>query len=78
MNILWLSWVLAILSLIGMWNIGKSRLWAWIYLGILEILWTFYGILTEQYGFLLLTMGYITIYTINYRRWKKNKSNMGS
>lgn len=76
MNVLWLSWILAILSLIGMWNVGKYRLWAWIYLGVLEILWTVYGILTEQYGFLLLTVGYITIYTINYKRWKKNQSGM--
>ena len=53
-----------------MWNVGKYRLWAWIYLGLLEILWAFYGIATKQYGFLLLTVGYVTIYIINYKRWK--------
>jgi hypothetical protein len=72
MNIYLLSWVLAVLSLIGMWNVGKYRLWAWIYLCVLEILWTFYGIMTKQYGFILLTVGYITIYVINYKRWKQN------
>jgi hypothetical protein len=76
MNILWLSWILAIFSLIGMWNVGKYRLWAWAYLGVLEILWTVYGILTEQYGFILLTIGYIMIYTINYKRWKQNQKEM--
>ena len=73
MNIYLLSWVLAVLSLIGMWNVGKYRLWAWIYLCCLEILWTFYGIMTGQYGFILLTVGYITIYVINYKRWKKKE-----
>lgn len=71
MNIFWLSWVLGILSVFGMWKLGSYKLWAWVYLGILEVLWAAYGFFTGQYGFILIAIGYVTIYMLNYKRWKQ-------
>lgn len=66
----WMSWILAALSIFGMWKVGSYKVWAWVYMCFLEILWGTYGVLTGQYGFILGAVGYITVYMINYNKWK--------
>jgi hypothetical protein len=65
-----MSWILAAFSIFGMWKIGSYKMWAWVYMCCLEVLWASYGTLTGQYGFILGSVGYITIYMINYNKWK--------
>lgn len=67
----WMSWILPIFSMIGLWQLGKKRKWAWFYLGILEIVWAVYGIMTGQPGFILGSLAYMLIYIKNYRQWRK-------
>ena len=70
MNIFLLSWVLASLSIIGVYFVGSYKVWAWAYLFFLEILWAAYGYFTGQFGFILGAIGYMVIYMINYKKWK--------
>jgi hypothetical protein len=71
---LWLSWILASLSIFGMWKVGSYKVWAWIYMCCLEVLWATYGTLTGQYGFILGAVGYMIVYLINYNKWKNKGS----
>jgi hypothetical protein len=53
-----------------MWKVGSYKVWAWIYMCCLEVLWATYGTLTGQYGFILGAVGYMIVYLINYSKWK--------
>jgi xanthosine utilization system XapX-like protein len=71
-----MSWILAILGIIGMVCAGKKYWWAWLILGSNEILWIIYAITTKQYGFILGAIGYIIIHQHNARAWKKQKPSL--
>jgi hypothetical protein len=65
------SWVLAIVGCIGIFFVGKKTVWGWPVLMLNECLWVIYALTTHQYGFILASVGYGTIYIKSYREWLK-------
>jgi hypothetical protein len=63
------SWVLAIVGCIGIFFVGKKTVWGWLVLMLNECLWVIYALTTRQYGFILASVGYGTIYVKSYREW---------
>jgi len=67
------SWVLATLGVATVFFAGRRKWWAWP-IGILaEILWVYYSIISEQYGFIVAAVAYFIVYYRNTRKWYKEK-----
>jgi len=68
-----LSWILAALGVATVFFAGRRKWWAWP-IGILaEILWVYYSIISEQYGFIVAAVAYFIVYYRNTRKWYKEK-----
>jgi hypothetical protein len=65
------SWVLAIVGCIGIFFVGRKTVWGWLILMLNESLWVIYACTSHQYGFILASVGYVTIYVKSYREWIK-------
>ena len=68
------SWVLMIGNLTAMILVGRKLWWAWVLGFFTEVLWSVYGYITGQYGFLVLAPVFATIYIVNAYKWKKHLS----
>jgi hypothetical protein len=69
------SFLIAPLGVIGLYFVGSFKVWAWIYLLMVEILWIVFAIATKEYGFILSSIGYSAIHFTNWRKWRKNGGN---
>lgn len=63
------SWILEGIGLVGAFYAGRKRWWAWTLLLGNAVLWTIYGITTEQYGFVTASGFYGIVYFRNARKW---------
>lgn len=68
------SWLLAVAGILGMYFVGQKRWQAFLWMIGVEALWTIYALQTAQYGFILGSLAYITVYARNARLWKGSKS----
>ena len=64
------SWILAIVGITGIAFVGRKTIWGWLVLMLNECLWVAYALDTRQYGFILASIGYGTVYVLSYRKWK--------
>lgn len=66
------SWVLSITGITTMWLIGSGKKLGW-FVGLgAQFLWLTYGIVTDQWGFILSAVVHFTVYTRNLLYWKKH------
>jgi hypothetical protein len=63
-------WVLAVIGVSGIYFVGRKTLWGWFVLLFNETLWTVYGLVTKQYGFIVSAVAYGLVYIRSYRHWK--------
>lgn len=68
-------WVLAVIGVSGIYFVGRKTLWGWFVLLFNETLWTVYGLVTKQYGFIVSAVAYGLVYIKSYRHWKDSDSN---
>ena len=70
MNPVW-SWSLSIIGVIGIYLTGRKK-WQGFLVGVVnELLWVIYSMETKQYGFILGSTIYISIYLFNINKWIK-------
>lgn len=65
------SWLLAIMGIAGMFFVGKKRWEAFVWLIVVECLWTIFAITSNQHGFILGSIVYGVVYVKNAIRWRK-------
>lgn len=65
------STILAVMSLIGSYYIGNKAVWVWLYMLFTQMLWLLFGLITEQYGFILSGVGFGAMNLRNYFKWKR-------
>jgi hypothetical protein len=73
----WVSWVLSILGVVGIYLTGKKK-WYGFAVGIAnECAWVIYSVNTKQWGFIFGSTIYIAVYSLNINKWlsdeRKNK-----
>lgn len=66
------SWVLACAGIAGIYFIGHKRWQAFLWMIGVECLWLWYSLATNQYGFILGSIAYSTVYARNAYRWRKH------
>ncbi len=66
------SYLLAIVGITGIFFVGKKSPMGWIVLFVNECLWITYSLLSKQYGFLIMAIAYMIVYTKSYREWTSN------
>lgn len=72
---LW-SWLLTFVGVIGLYLAGSNRKIGWL-LGLgAQILWLWYGISTQQYGFVISAHVYGFVYLRNYMRWRSENKEL--
>lgn len=65
------SWVLAVCGIVGTYTVGRKNKWGWVVLFFNESLWLVYAFQTDQYGFILGSLAYMTVYIKSHRRWSR-------
>lgn len=66
----WMSFALAPFGLFGMYIAGKRLAWGWMFSIFTQVLWVTYALAITQYGMIIGSMGYLTVYIKNYRKWR--------
>jgi hypothetical protein len=69
-------WVLAVIGVSGIYFVGRKTLWGWSVLLFNETLWTVYGLVTKQYGFIVSAVAYGLVYIKSYKHWKELDSDL--
>lgn len=64
------SYILAAIGVTGIFFVGKKTLWGWLVLCVNEIIWIAYALATDQYGFIIMALAYMTVYIKSYLGWK--------
>lgn len=67
------SFVLAAIGIFGIYLAGKKNLYGWAIGFFAQVLWIIYGLVSEQYGFIVSACAYGFIYGKNYLAWRKAK-----
>lgn len=67
----WWSWILTLFGVMGMYLAGRKNKYGWL-IGIgSQFLWITFAIVTHQYGFIVASIIYGSIYAKNYVQWNK-------
>jgi len=64
------SWILALCGITGTYIVGRKNRMGWVVLFFNETLWIIYAFHTKQYGFILGSLAYMTVYIKSHRSWK--------
>jgi len=67
------SFVLAAVGILGIYLAGRKSYWGWAIGLFAQVLWLIFGIVTEQYGFILTAVAYGIIYGKNLLTWIKEE-----
>jgi hypothetical protein len=67
------SWILAVIGVSGIFLVGRKTITGWLILSLNECLWTVYGIVTKQYGFIFMATAYTAVYIKSFIHWKKEE-----
>ena len=70
-NQVW-SWILASMGIIGIFFIGKKRWEAFLWMICVECCWTYYAIISKQYGFIIGSFFYSLVYIKNAVAWRRH------
>lgn len=73
MNWLW-SFILAGIGLLSLWVAGNHNKAGWMIGIIAQVLWFWYAIATEQFGFILSCFAYGWVYARNWLRWSREEA----
>jgi nicotinamide riboside transporter PnuC len=69
----WWSWILTAFGVSGIYLAGRKNKWGWV-IGILsQFLWVAFAISTAQYGFILGSICYGSVYAMNFIKWRKEE-----
>lgn len=71
MNDQYWGWILSVLGLVGFYVTGKKIWWGWWVNVGGQVVWYAYSIITQQWGFLVMTTMYTIIFTKNAIEWTK-------
>lgn len=66
------SYILTAVGLLGIYLAGKKNRAGWLVGLAAQVLWVAYAIVTRQWGFILSSVAYGTIYARNWRLWRSN------
>ena len=67
------SWVLAVIGVTGIFLVGRKTIWGWLILCVNEVLWIFYALATDQYGFIFMAVTYAAVYIKSFLHWRKDE-----
>jgi nicotinamide riboside transporter PnuC len=67
------SWVLALVGVTGIFLVGRKTIWGWLILCVNEVLWIFYALATDQYGFIFMAVTYAAVYIKSFLHWRKDE-----
>jgi hypothetical protein len=67
------SWVLALVGVTGIFLVGRKTIWGWLILYVNEVLWIFYALATDQYGFIFMAVTYAAVYIKSFLHWRKDE-----
>lgn len=67
------SFLLAAGGLLGIYLAGRKNLWGWAIGMAMQPLWVVFAIITDAWGLILNAVGYFTVYTNNYIKWRGEK-----
>jgi lipid-A-disaccharide synthase-like uncharacterized protein len=70
------SWVLMFAGVTGMYLVGLKLKAGWVVNILGHGLWITYAIQTEQYGFLVSSAVYITVFTRNWFLWSREEKEL--
>jgi hypothetical protein len=65
------SWVLGIVPLFAMWQIGNRHRWAFLLMAVGEVLWVGWAVLTRQWGFVPGSFIWGGIALRNWASWRR-------
>ena len=66
------SFILEGIGMTGAYLAGRKYWWSWIILIVNAFLWTIYGFVTKQYGFILYSFLYVAMYIRAMFKWDDN------
>lgn len=64
----WWSWVLTAVGVTGLFLVSRGYAWAWLVNIAAQALWIVYAVVTAQYGFIVASIAYAVVFTLNYQR----------
>jgi hypothetical protein len=67
------SWVLAVIGVTGIFLVGRKTIWGWLILCVNECLWIAYALITDQYGFIAMSLAYAAVYIKSFLHWKREE-----
>lgn len=70
MNLQLWSWMLTVVGVTTLFLTLRHSPWGWVLGVCAQVLWFSYGTATKQWGFLVSSLAYGSIYVVNYRRWR--------
>jgi hypothetical protein len=73
-NMMYWSYVLAVIGVAGIFFVGRKTVWGWLVLLFNEVLWIAYALITNQYGFILSAIAYAIVYIKSYSLWRQEAS----
>jgi hypothetical protein len=66
-----LTYILSAVGILGFFLAGKKVWWAW-YVNIAnQLIWLFFSVITQQWGFLIATLFYFVVFSKNAYHWTK-------
>lgn len=71
---MWWSWILTAIGVLGIYLAGKKNYWGWGVGLFAQVLWVTYGIVSEQWGFIVSAFVYGSVYLKNFRAWRKEQN----
>jgi hypothetical protein len=69
----WWSWALTAAGVTGLWLAGQKNMWGWAVGLAAQPLWMAYGLITDQYGFVVSGLVYGAAYARNFVRWWRER-----
>jgi hypothetical protein len=68
-----MDWILTAVGLTGFILAGQKVWWAWYVNIACQVLWFWYAISTEQYGFIVASVVYTIVFTRNAIKWTRER-----
>lgn len=73
----WFPWLLTVIGVSSLWFAGLMKWWSWAVLVAAQVLWIYFGIATEQYGFVAMALAYGGVYAKNGWSWYQDQKTIG-
>ena len=62
------SWLLTATGVTGLYLVSRGMVWAWLINIAAQGLWIVYALATQQHGFIVASVAYGFVFSLNYRR----------